>query len=231
MESRVELIALVPREQDAGFEATVYNEVLPLVDTEPTRGGQIMSQVLLRHQDGRYLWLVGYKTTGGAWHEENLARARARLESMATIYDERSFQLLASGVRRALEDETFHEQFPVGLPGATVRIYHVTPRAVNAPDAFERSMTENVLPAVHLHYANRLGHTTDSQLLLKQVRPGPAPGDADRYQWWISRSLYESFKDRDSFPSDVREALAMFEEVGNLAGFEDYQILPSHDLR
>jgi hypothetical protein len=189
-------------------------------------------QALLKHEDRRYLWLVGYETTGGSWHQENLAQARAKLESLAVIYTARSLRLLSNTVRETLHGEEFHEQFPVGLPGAVVMINQIVPRFNSSSDAFEQAMTEEILPAVNLHYGNRLGHTTDTQLLLKEERLAPSPEDGDRYQWWISHTVYETFKERErnSFRNDVRDAINKFEQVGDLCGSSDYQILAVVDV-
>jgi hypothetical protein len=228
MQNKIDLYALVPRRQDAEIEATILSEVLPLVETGSTRGGQIRAQALLKHEDHRYLWLVGYETTGGSWHQEHLAEARAKLESLAVIYATRSLRLLSSAVRETHGDEEFHKQFPVGLPGAIVRINPIGPRFDSSSDAFERTMIEEILPAVRLHHGNRLGHTVDSQLLLKEERISSSAAAGDRYQWWISRTVHETFKERemDSFRNDMKEALDKLEQVGDLHESSDYRILP-----
>lgn len=120
----------------------------------------------------------------------------------------------------------------MGLTDAIVRVYEVAPKPqVATPEAFEQSMAEQIFPTLRLHYGNRLGHTTDTQLLLK-VERGPLPLNSGyRYQWWISRRYYEPFEPRDSFLAEVENTLDTFKSVGDLHGFSDYRILAFADLQ
>jgi hypothetical protein len=231
MSMYLQVYTFVPTTVLADIGEILQNDVFPLVRIGPTRGGQINSQWLLRHEDGHYLWMVGYETTGGSWLEEDLAAARAKLESMGVIYAARSLLLLNKAVRDNPGGDPLHTLLPVGLPNALVRLYKVSPRHSIVPGAFEQAMAEQVLPAVRLHYGNRLGHSTDTQLLL-QVERGPLPLiSSSRYQWMVSRSYYEPFESRDSFPNDVGDALDKLKDVGNLHGFSDYRIVSLVDVQ
>lgn len=226
MQKQINIYHFVSLPKTLAIEQTIVSDVIPLVDTGQTRGGRILSQVLLKHEEGLYLWLINYETTGGNWHEENIAPARAKLETLAVIYATYSLRLLDSQARESIDSVGFDKTFPIGQLGAMVRIYQLKPGRDRNQEWFEQEMTTQVLPAVNLHPANRLGHSTDTQMLLKLdglVEDG-------RYQWLISRSLHESFKDRDTIPGDIHDALEKFEALGSIHSFADYRVMHSTGL-
>jgi hypothetical protein len=220
LHKKVNIYTFVPFDKGAAMGDVMRNEVFPLVDTGPTRGGQITAQVLLHHEDGRYQWLVSYETTGGSWHEKRIGPALAKLESRAVVYTMQTTLLLDSQDR----DGANHADLPLGAPFSTIRIYQLGPGAHTRPEAFERAMMEEVMPTVSLHPPNRLGHSTDAQVLLKEEATSSSAGDGDRFLWLISRNVYESFKERDSFPGDVEEALGKLEKLGGIRAFDDYRV-------
>jgi hypothetical protein len=228
MQQKIELNQFVPSSKQMAFADTVVNEVMPVVDTNPTRGGQILEQALLHHADGRYLWAIAYEEVGGgSWYESNVSGAREKLTSMATIYAKRTLTVIKCD--SAIDE---HAVLPVGNSGSTVRVYEITPQMSAFADAFEQSMIEQVLPAVNLHPANRIGHSTDGLMFLKDDDLPRSTEDAGTYLWLVSHTVFEQFKDRDNFPDNVRPALEKLNSIGVINGLNDYQVLrPNKHLR
>ena len=79
-------IAPLPDVSDEKFQRFVEGEVFPLVDTRPTRGGQIKRLALFKQNDGqrgdRYLWLIEWTTFGGSWAEGRIAEALDKLKTV-----------------------------------------------------------------------------------------------------------------------------------------------------
>ena len=230
MQNKMMSHAFVPLSQASDTEATIRTQIFPLVDTGPTRGGQVTMQALLEHEDGRYLWLIGYETTGGTWHESKIVPAQDKLKSLGVIYATRSLLLLSSLTRETAGKADPGGKFPLGQSGATVRIYEITPIHHTQSDTFEQAVIEQVLPAVSLHPPNRIGHSTDSQILVKEERDPALGEDGNRYLWMISHSVYELFEERDTFPADIQDALIRLETVGQICGFGDYQLVFAANL-
>lgn len=68
------------------FEARLRDDVMPAVDTGPTRGGQITGQNAYRGSDGHFRWLVHFETMGGSWPDGKLSAARGELERIGVVY-------------------------------------------------------------------------------------------------------------------------------------------------
>ena len=72
----------------AEFERAMAEQVMPAVDMDPTRGGQIVGQSLLSDGDRGYTWVVEIDTMGGFWVDMNLQAARERLRGLAVTCSE-----------------------------------------------------------------------------------------------------------------------------------------------
>jgi hypothetical protein len=221
MEEKIESFHIVPLPEQESLEAAVREEVGPLTDSGPTRAGQILGQKLLKHPTGRFLWLIPFETIGGTWHEDRIEAARARLETMAIIYHRRPLLVLHGDALAPDGGGGERARFPIGGESATLRIYRLRPAQQHNPEGFEQEMVDRVMAAVQLHPANRVGHSTDAQMLLKEE----GLGAGSHYQWWISRVVHPSFADRDTFADDVDGALSALKDLGAILGFEDYEVL------
>ena len=86
---RVYRIAPLPDVDPAQFEGFVVENVLPAVDTGPTRGGQISRSSLLKdlnaERKDRYLWLVYWRGTNAGWVEGRLEGALDKLQAMGIL--------------------------------------------------------------------------------------------------------------------------------------------------
>jgi hypothetical protein len=88
MQKHIKVYRVVPLlDVDEGeFEAFVTGEVLPAVDMNPTRGGQLTGTSLLKEagaeRKDRYLWVVQWEGTSAQWVDSKLEAALNKLDSV-----------------------------------------------------------------------------------------------------------------------------------------------------
>lgn len=221
MLQKIELYHFVPSSKQSDFEGPVIQEVMPLVDMNPTRGGQVLGQALLKHADGRFIWAIAHEEIGGgSWYKSNISRAFEKLALVASIYATSMHSVIT---RASARDDL--SVLPVGNSGSKVRIYEIKPQMSGFSDSFEHDVVEQVLPAVNLHPANRIGHSTDGLMFLKNDDYTITTEGTEAYLWLVSHTVFEQFEDRDNFPEDIRPALEKLRSVGEIYGFNDYQVL------
>ncbi|MFP4343583.1 MAG: hypothetical protein ACLFU8_02710 [Anaerolineales bacterium] len=83
---RVYRVAPLPDIDEGEFEAFVNEQVLPAVDMNPTRGGQLTDTSLLKEagaeRKDRYLWVVQWEGTSAQWVDLRLEEAVKKLDSV-----------------------------------------------------------------------------------------------------------------------------------------------------
>lgn len=77
----------LPDTDDEQLEAFFAKQILPAVDMEPTRGGQIAETSFHRdtsaEREDRYVWMVSYGGFKADWVDHNLEDAMKELKSVA----------------------------------------------------------------------------------------------------------------------------------------------------
>ncbi len=83
---RVYRVASLPDVDEGAFESFVTEQVLPAVNMNPTRGGQLTSTSLLKEAGAErrdcYLWIVEWEGTSAQWVDLKLEEAVKKLDSV-----------------------------------------------------------------------------------------------------------------------------------------------------
>lgn len=205
----------LPASNDKAFARTVVDEVLPLVDLAPTRGGQIASQTLLMHEDGRYQWWLAYESSGGSWVEETIRPARAKLAALGVIYAEERWDLLATATMTGWGEGML---LPLGMHSSYqgfVRAYHVSPDRNRKIDsaALEQAVNEAFFAEPLPPVKSRAGHIR-SHILLKANETGSR--NDDRYMFIVLRWI--KLDVLTQWGSNI-------DEMATIRGVEDFHIV------
>jgi hypothetical protein len=226
MQIIIELVHFVPL--PAKSDSVEFESILAKtpVDTSPDRIGQVKGQVLLRHADGRFLW--AFARDGILGHQTGITATIEKLASIAAVYARRTLSVIDS--KSLNDDNSVLPSITISDNTGYVRVYDISPKGKGDQDSLERCMVEQALPAVDHIASDRVGHSIDGIMFLREGTPGLTAEDPGTYRCMASHGVNQRFSNRFSNSAsnrrdDIDAALEKLKEFGDINGINDYQVL------